>query len=647
MDLEKDLNKSQLEAVLHRDGPLMVVAGAGSGKTRVITYRIANLIKNYNVKPYNILGVTFTNKAADEMRERIFKLLNKSINEMLIKTFHSTCVWILRRESIYIGIPHNFNIIDEIDQRNIIKKIIEKMNLEFDNEIIKLKIEKISKWKNTFLGSEIPFESIDDELTYEIYRNYENYKKNTNSLDFDDLILKVVELFKTEKKILEKYQDIFQYILVDEFQDTNEVQYEFIKLLSIKHRNICVVGDEDQSIYSWRGAKIENIFKFKNDFKDAKIVLLEQNYRSTQNILDFATDIINKNYRIIKKNLYSVKKSGEPVKILQFYDNNQEAQFIAYEILNLTRYYNYSYKDIAVFFRVNYLSRSIENFLKTFNIPYIFIGGVKFFERKEIKDIIAYLKLIENKYDEVSLLRIINIPHRKIGENTLKKIETYATENSITLYDALLEVDKIPQLKTSTKDNIKKFLNEIELLIEKKDKISLTELVNEVINSFEYSEYLSSNFPEDYDLRIGNISELVNHIREIENQKGRLTLSEYLEIISLRSDIDDWDESADSVSLMTLHNAKGLEFKVVFILGLQDKILPHIKSLNDDPYYIEEERRLLYVGVTRAKERLYLTFPEVRNFFGKPVNDAPSRFLLEIDKNLYKFYDMRNKYSYY
>jgi len=647
-EFEKNLNQFQREAVFYKDGPIMVIAGAGSGKTRVITYRIAYLIKNHNIPPYNILGVTFTNKAADEMRERIFSLLGKRFDEMLIKTFHSTCAWILRRESIYLGLPSNFNILDEIDQKTLIKEILKNLQIDFKNDELKIIIEKISKWKNLNLNPELTIKNQFDERIFEIYRNYENYKKSLNLLDFDDLLLKTVELFKKEKKVLEKYENLFKYILVDEFQDTNLVQYEFIKLLGINHQNVCVVGDEDQAIYSWRGATIQNIRNFQKDFKNVKIIVLEQNYRSTQNILNFANEIINQNYsRATQKNLWSLNGKGDLVKVYKFDSSAAEAKFVASEIIKLKYSSNYKYKDFAIFFRVNYLSRAIENALKSYSIPYIFVGGIRFFERKEIKDLIAYLKVIENENDEISLSRIINIPPRGIGNVTIEKIKKFALENNFSLFKSLENIENIPKISNETKNKVIQFIEKIKNLKKIKDDFKLSDFVKNVINEFDYLKYLEENSDEDFEFRKGNIDELIEHITELE-KNSKIDLRTYLETISLSSEIDELDEKEDAVSIMTLHNAKGLEFKVVFIIGVQDAILPHIKSLNSESLdEIDEERRLLYVGVTRAKEKLFITYPVFRITFDKPIKGDASRFLAEIPEDKFEFYDLTTYRSYY
>ncbi|HEC93145.1 MAG TPA: ATP-dependent DNA helicase PcrA, partial [Candidatus Atribacteria bacterium] len=554
MNIEKDLNPQQKEAVLHKDGPILVTAGAGSGKTRVITYRIAYLIAHHNIQPWNILGVTFTNKAAEEMRNRVSQLVGRTINEILIRTFHSVCVKILRIEATYINLPSNFTIVDEVDKKTILKNIINE--LEFDRDVYNpVQIgEIISKWKSYEFNPEIEVKSEFERNVFEIYKNYENYKKRVGGLDFDDLLLKTVELFKKEKDILKKYQNRWKYILVDEFQDTNHIQYEFMKLLSENHRNVCAVGDEDQSIYSWRGATVENIFKFQHDFPETKIVKLEQNYRSTQTILNVASILISHNIKRSDKKLWCTKGKGEPVKIYKFDSSHNEAEFVASEILNLVHTENYQYKNIAVFYRTNYLSRSFEMALKGYHIPYIIIGGVRFFERKEVKDILAYLKFIANQNDEISLLRIINTPSRGIGVTTLNYLKDYSLEKQIPLYKVLHKVDEISEIKSNIKKNIKSFIQTIEHLKNVRKRL-LSDFVKYVIEEIKYIQYLEKFSPEEFDARTGNISELIQHIKEIEKINPDLTLEEYLEAVSLQTSIDEWDSEQNNVSLMTLHNA--------------------------------------------------------------------------------------------
>ncbi len=646
MNIEKDLNPQQKEAVLHKDGPILVTAGAGSGKTRVITYRIAYLIAHHNIQPWNILGVTFTNKAAEEMRNRVSQLVGRTINEILIRTFHSVCVKILRIEAPYINLPSNFTIVDEVDKKTILKNIINE--LEFDRDVYNpVQIgEIISKWKSYEFNPEIEVKSEFERNVFEIYKNYENYKKRVGGLDFDDLLLKTVELFKKEKDILKKYQNRWKYILVDEFQDTNHIQYEFMKLLSENHRNVCAVGDEDQSIYSWRGATVENIFKFQHDFPETKIVKLEQNYRSTQTILNVASILISHNIKRSDKKLWCTKGKGEPVKIYKFDSSHNEAEFVAREILNLVHTENYQYKNIAVFYRTNYLSRSFEMALKGYHIPYIIIGGVRFFERKEVKDILAYLKFIANQNDEISLLRIINTPSRGIGVTTLNYLKDYSLEKQIPLYKVLHKVDEISEIKSNIKKNIKSFIQTIEHLKNVRKRL-LSDFVKYVIEEIKYIQYLEKFSPEEFDARTGNISELIQHIKEIEKINPDLTLEEYLEAVSLQTSIDEWDSEQNNVSLMTLHNAKGLEFDVVFIVGMQDGVFPHYKNINESLYELEEERRLFYVGITRAKEKLYITYPVYRYVFGQEIFADKSRFIDELPKEEVESYDRTSFENYY
>ncbi len=642
----KNLNKEQIEAVEYKDGPLLIIAGAGSGKTRVITYRIANLIGKYNVKPWHILAVTFTNKAAEEMRSRVFELLERDINELMIKTFHSVCLRILRRDSQHIGIDNNFVIVDEVDKKSIVKSIIKDMDL--DREIYNPDkiIELIGKWKSYEIEYDIEFRSTFEKISFDIYKEYEKYKERLSGLDFDDLLLKTVKLFKKNRDVLSYYRNKWQYILVDEFQDTNHIQYEFMSLLAREHKNVCVVGDEDQSIYSWRGATVENIFKFQKDFSNAKIIKLEQNYRSTQNILKAASKVISFNKKRSDKVLWSKKGRGELIDIYKFDDTRKESNFVAREIFKLIDSSSYNYRDIAIFYRANYISRSFEMNLREYRIPYVIIGGVKFFERKEVKDILAYLRLINNPNDEISLLRIINVPTRGIGATAIEKLQIYCDKNGMNMYELLLKIDDFKEIKGKAKKGIEDFVNVIEKLKDKRNKYSVSDFTSLIINETGYSEYLKKSPVEEYDMRIGNLSELIEHIKEMESINNSLNIQSFLENISLQTSIDEWDSDDNNLSLMTLHNAKGLEFKVVFIVGMMDGIFPHYKNINEDDYALEEERRLFYVGLTRAKEKVYITLSKERSFFGKPIPSENSRFIDELPDESIKFHNLTTVNSY-
>ncbi|MBN1898634.1 MAG: exodeoxyribonuclease V subunit gamma [Spirochaetes bacterium] len=645
---QNELNPQQKEAVEYKDGPLLIMAGAGSGKTRVITYRIAYLIGEYGIKPWSILGVTFTNKAASEMQQRVARLLHRKINDIMIRTFHSVCLRILRIEAAHIKLPSHFTIVDEEDKKSILKNIIDES--EMDREIYNPKKigEQISRWKSYEFTPEIEIQSTYEKEMFEIYRNYENYKKRTDCLDFDDLLLKTVELFKKEKTVLEKYRKKWQYILVDEFQDTNHIQYEFTRLLGEKHTNVCVVGDEDQSIYSWRGATPENFFRFQKDFPGFKIIKLEQNYRSTQNILDSATAVISNNIKRSDKKLWGTKGKGDYLRLYKFDQSRDEAEFVIREILNLVHRQDYQYNDIAIFYRTNYLSRSFEISCKGYHIPYVIIGGVRFFERKEIKDILAYLKLIANREDEVSLQRIINIPSRGIGTTTLNRLKDYAFENKVSLFKALLTSNKIEGVKKNIQEKIRSFVDLIQSISQDLKNLKLSEFVLFLIEETGYADYLKNFSPEEFESRRGNISELIQDIREREKKDPSLGLENYLEEASLQTSIDEWDSQDQTISLMTLHNAKGLEFKVVFIVGMQDGVFPHHRNLNEDPEDLEEERRLFYVGLTRARERIYTSYSVIRNFFQQNIPSEMSRFLEELPEDKLEFFDQSTlgKHSY-
>ena len=639
MDLKKLLNKEQYEAVITIEGPLLILAGAGSGKTRVLTYRIANLIKNLNVYPSQILAITFTNKAAGEMKERVRNIVGNEADNMWISTFHSSCVKILRREAEKLGYNRNFAIYDSYDQKTLVKECIKELNIndkDFDERYV---LNKIGEAKDNLISPEEFKKKNENNFKLnkvaDLYLLYQKKLKNSNALDFDDLIYKAVELFKKNPEILEFYQRKFKYIMVDEYQDTNKSQYELIRLLAEANKNICVVGDDDQCIYAWRGADIRNILDFEKDYPNAKVIKLEENYRSKANILNAANEVIKNNCNRKNKVLRTSNGSGEKIKIYRAYSDVDESQFIASEIKKIIKEEDKSYKDFAILYRTNAQSRVFEEAFMRNNIPYKIIGGLKFYDRKEIKDIMAYLKLINNPLDDISLKRIINVPKRGIGDSTMDKIQEFALSMEGCVYSGLLDVDSIG-LSTRATSSINKFVSLINSFIRKKDEVNVSKLIDEILQSTGYmAELQKTNNIEDL-TRIENLKELVSAAVDFESYSEDKSLSAFLEQVTLVSDIDNFDEEADTVALMTVHSAKGLEFPVVFMVGMENGVFPGTQSLDNDEE-MEESRRLCYVGITRAKEKLYMTSAERRIIFGRTVAYAQSCFIDEISPELKEF----------
>ncbi|MEO0137606.1 MAG: UvrD-helicase domain-containing protein [candidate division WOR-3 bacterium] len=628
-----ELNKEQWEAVQIIDGPILILAGAGSGKTRVITYRIAYLITK-GINPENILAVTFTNKAAEEMKNRVCYLLNQDDTGVWIRTYHSTCARILRNESEKIGIPQNFVIYDETDQLSLIKEVLSELNLDTRELKPDFVLQCINHAKENLIDPDNYYNPVDDRFSNiikTIYRIYNQKLKESNALDFDDLILKTIELFKIQPEILEKYQERFKYIMVDEYQDTNRAQYIFTNLLAAKYRNLCVVGDDDQSIYSWRGAEIRNILDFERDYPEARIIKLEQNYRSTKIILRAASEVVKNNTQRKPKILWCENETGEPIEYFNAEDDKQEAQFVAQKILE-EHYRGMEFSEIAVFYRLNYQSRIFEEYFTEYKIPYEVIGGLKFYERAEIKNILAYLRVINNPTDSVSLKRIINLPARNIGKETLDKIIRFQKENNLTLFESLRKISEINGISKKSLESLETFIKMIEKFRELSKKLNLYDLTLRIANETGYLEHLHRRETEEEINRRKNVEELLISINEFVKNNPSATIQDYLEGVSLRSDIDDW--SNEKVSLMTLHNAKGLEFDVVFITGLEDGIIPHYKAREEGRY--EEERRLLYVGITRAKKKLYITTADKRrNYQGNSIFTRNSPFLKEIPDEVF------------
>ncbi|KEI18315.1 DNA helicase PcrA [Clostridium haemolyticum] len=637
MDLKSLLNKEQYKAATAIEGPVLVLAGAGSGKTRVLTYRIAHMIEDLGIPQYNILAITFTNKAAGEMKDRIKKLVSNSIDSMWVSTFHSCCVRILRREIDKLGYSKNFAIYDSSDQKNLVKQCMKELNINDKDINEKEIISKIGKQKDNLITAEEYKKRNEKDFRKnkiaDVYLLYQKKLKNSNALDFDDLIFKTVELFKKNPDILEFYQNKFKYIMVDEYQDTNKTQYQLVKMLASAHRNIFVVGDDDQCIYQWRGADIKNILDFEGDYPEAKVIKLEENYRSKANILNAANTVIKHNSQRKNKVLRTQNSDGEKIKIYRAYSDIDEGIFAANEIKRLIEKENRSFKDFAILYRTNAQSRMFEDVFMKRDIPYRIIGGLKFYDRKEIKDITAYLKFINNLQDDISLKRIINVPKRAIGAATISKIQEFANYMDECMYSVLLDAENIPGLSKRTISSINKFTSLINGFTRTKDKVSVSNLIQEILESTGYMKELKdSNEIEDIS-RIENIKELVSAAVEFENTSEDKSLSAFLEKITLVSDVDNYDEDTDTTVMMTLHSAKGLEFPLVFMVGMENGIFPGAQSLENFSE-MEESRRLCYVGITRAKEQLYMTSASNRKVFGRTVAYSESDFINEISPDL-------------
>lgn len=623
MNLEY-LNDRQKEAVLYGDGPLLILAGAGSGKTSVLTKRVAYLIKERNVSPKNIVAITFTNKAAKEMKERIIKEVGKEGYDIQISTFHSFGLRIIKENYEKLGYEKNFTIIDSDDSLTVVKKILKEMGIDstrFNPKFIK---NQISSCKNEMVTPEKYKNLVNDELsdiTYKVYKKYQDTLLRNNSLDFDDLLIKPIELFNKYKEVLENYQELFKYVFIDEYQDTNEAQYILSKMISAKYKNICVVGDDAQSIYSWRGANFKNILNFEKDYKNAKVILLEQNYRSTKTILNAANSVIKNNINKKDKNLWTDNSIGEKIKYVRTNDEKDEASYVTREIRNLVNN-GVSLDDIAVLYRTNAQSRTIEEGFLNSNIPYKIVGAFAFYSRKEIKDLLAYLKLIYNTKDDVSLMRIINYPKRKIGAKTIENLSMDAVLNGTSMFDVISSGKEL---------EFKKLILEMK---EKSEVLSLTETIDMVLDKSGIKSELESEHTLEADIRLENLNEFKSITKTFEEESGIASLEDFLNEVSLVSDVNDQkNDNSPKVTLMTIHAVKGLEYKYVFVIGMEENIFPHINSCEEDGG-IEEERRLCYVAITRAKEKLYLINALRRMLYGKTSVNMPSRFINEIDKDL-------------
>jgi len=636
MSIYDSLNPMQQEAVYHTEGPLLILAGAGSGKTRVLTHRVAYLIEEKEVKPWNIMAITFTNKAAGEMRERVDQLVQFGAESIWVSTFHSTCVKILRRFIDYLGYSNNFTIYDADDQRTLMKQVIKKMDLDPKQYRERIVLSVISSAKNELISpQEFRLNAEGDwrqKKLAEVYQEYQTQLVKNNALDFDDLIFKTVDLLRMNVEVREYYQERFRYIMVDEYQDTNTAQFQLISLLAGKYKNLCVVGDDDQSIYKFRGANIRNILDFEDSFPGAKVIKLEQNYRSTSQILDAANAVIRNNQRRKNKKLWTANGEGNPVEFHQYEQSYEEADGIVRDILKSSR----EYQDCAVLYRTNAQSRLLEEKCIQYNVPYRLVGGVNFYQRREIKDILCYLKTVANGQDDLAVQRIINVPKRGIGATTVGKITAWASEKGVSFYDACVSAKAIPGIGKTT-GKIDKFVDQIEdfrsRLLE--DGCSIQDLIVAVLLETGYQDELAAEGEIESQTRLENIEELVNKAVSYAEESEQPDLDEFLEEVALVADVDRMDDSENRVTLMTLHSAKGLEFPVVYLSGLEEGLFPSSMSIrSDDPTDVEEERRLCYVGITRARERLVMSGARMRMTNGEMHYSAVSRFVDEIPEEL-------------
>ena len=639
-ELLKDLNNKQYEAVVNTEGPNLVIAGAGSGKTKVLTYKIAYLMGEKNISPWNILAITFTNKAANEMKERVAALVGDIAKDMWIGTFHSICVRILRRYIDRIGFDHSFVIFDTSDQRTLLKECLKDLNI--DDKILNDRAVQyeISNAKNEMLEPEQYMARTNNDLRKEkiaeVYGLYQKRLKANNAIDFDDIINFTIKILTENPDVLDYYTDKFKYILVDEYQDTNKSQFTLVTMLASKFGNITVVGDNDQGIYSFRGADITNILNFEKDFPGTKIIKLEQNYRCTGNILSIANAVIKNNEVKYKKELWTENDIGSIPKFFSADDEYDEGRYIVEQINHLKREEYYKYSDFAILYRMNTQSRALEDILRREDIPYKIIGGLKFYERKEIKDIISYLRLINNTSDNLALKRIINEPKRGIGKTSLDNISNLSEQTGVSMYEIIKNAQDYGLTRVYA--NSREFITVIEDLISKKEQYTISELVKRTLNQTGYTKALQDEDTLEAENRIENLEEFLTVAIEFEEQEAENDLSSFLEGITLSSDIDGMEEDQDSVVLMTLHSAKGLEFPVVFLVGMEEGIFPGYKSISE-PKELEEERRLCYVGITRAKDHLYITCSKRRTIFGSTSCNAVSRFVKEIPKELLDGFD--------
>lgn len=647
VDCTYGLNPQQAEAVINTEGPMLIMAGAGSGKTKVLTCRVANLLQK-GVRPYRILAITFTNKAAAEMRERVNNMSGPAAKDVWLFTFHAFCARFLRMEIDKLpGYGGNFAIYDTADSQNLIKQILKEMNLDDKRFQPSGILSRISNAKNALQDAAAFARQAGDfyeQKVADIYGRYEQKLQLNNALDFDDLLMLSIKLLQENKEVREKYQDRFDYLLVDEYQDTNHAQYLLTKFLAAKHRNICVVGDADQSIYGWRGADIQNILDFEKDYPDAKVIKLEQNYRSTQIILDAANAVIENNTGRKPKNLWTENKSGADIIYFQAVDERDEARFVIEQLQNLQRTENKKLGDMAILYRTNTQSRIFEEMLIKSGISYNMVGGLKFYERKEIKDIIAYLRVIFNPADSLSLLRIINVPKRGIGDASLAKIQAYAAANNVSLFEAVSNAAAIDGLSSRFVSKLDDLAGIIFELMNLASEAPVEDLIDRVLRDTGYLEELENERTPQAQSRIDNLHELISVAQEFAASEEENNLENFLAHVALVSDIDDTELGEDAITLMTLHSSKGLEFPVVFLVGMEEGLFPHARTLMDETE-IEEERRLCYVGITRAKEKLFLSSTKMRTIYGNTVTYPPSRFLQEIPARLVKTIKRQERFS--
>ena len=635
MDILDGLNEAQKEAVESINGPVLILAGPGSGKTRVIAHRVAYLIKVWGISPYHILAVTFTNKAAREMKERLYQLLGSSVDDLTLGTFHATCARILRRDGAHIGLDSRFVIYDDDDQMALVKRSLQEMDLDPKRYLPRVLLSAISSAKSRLIApGDYVTGSYFDEVVQRVYQRYQDLLGESKAVDFDDLLMKAVHLFRQHPEVLSRYQQRYYHVLIDEFQDTNVAQYALARQLAGGHRNICVVGDPDQSIYSWRFADMRNIMSFERDYPDARVVYLEQNYRSTKTILEVAQHVISANSQRKEKGLWTENEPGVPIVIAEAFTEQEEAQSVVLEVDKLTSQGPLRRGDCAVMYRTNAQSRVIEEAFIRYGMPYRLVGGTRFYERREVRDVIAYLRLVHNPYDSVSLLRVINVPPRGIGRRTIEELSQWAKGSSLPVYAALqtlADEDERSPFSSRSARALTGFLAMLNELIEKSRELNIVELFDAVVERSGYKAYVLDR--DDGEDRWDNVLELRTVANDYRHLAPDESLSTFLEGVALVSDVDSYDEKMDAVTLITLHAAKGLEFPVVFIVGAEEGLLPHHRSF-DDAAQMEEERRLCYVGITRAKERLYLMRAFRRSLMGSSGPTLPSRFLMDIPTHL-------------
>jgi DNA helicase-2/ATP-dependent DNA helicase PcrA len=644
LDILEGLNPAQRKAVESVNGPLLIVAGPGSGKTRVIVHRIVYLTNSCDVDPHRIISVTFTNKAAKEMKHRLTELMGHRAHELTAGTFHSICANILRRDGSHIGLDRSYTIYDDDDQIKLIKTILEDMSIDPDRHHPRAILSYISNAKSQLLDISLSRQfatNYADEIKQRVYERYQQRLSQNNALDFDDLLLSTYHLFQQTPHILKQYQSRYQHVLVDEFQDTNVAQYSLARMLTGEHRNICVVGDPDQSIYSWRNADLRNILSFQEDYPDATVIKLEENYRSTGTILEASRTLISANRERIQNNLWTSNPNGEPVVVSEAYNDEEEADMVLQEVGRLVKDKGYKLEDFAVMYRVNAQSRSLEMACRRSGMPYRLIGALRFYQRREVKDIISYLRILQNPYDDVSILRVINIPTRGIGQRTVKELTKYARQLDMPIYPALQvlvnkynnknEMAAIPGLTSRTMRALTSFLDLINKLIGQARNMDASQALDFTLDSIAYLQYIE--LLENGGDRLDNLQELRREAHEFTLKVPPGTLEDYLEQLALVSAVDNLEKSDDALTLLTLHMAKGLEFAVVFIVGMEEGLLPHSRSI-DDPREVEEERRLCYVGMTRAQERIYLFRTFKRYLMGNNTTREPSRFLKDIPPHL-------------